>query len=97
MPLLADSSVPGSTWNVLSPGFHASTTPVLRCANASSNVLPGRISTVATSEPSVNAATLLSAMLSGVTTQPTHVAVGAAPLVSSSKTSTDSRPPWFVA
>ena len=29
MPLLADSSVPGSTWNVLSPGFHASTTPVL--------------------------------------------------------------------
>ena len=43
MPLLAESSVPGSIWNVLSPGFQASTTPVFLCANASSKVLPGRM------------------------------------------------------
>ena len=29
MPLLAESSVPGSGWNILSPGFHASTTASL--------------------------------------------------------------------
>ena len=98
MPLLAESSVPGSIRNVFSPGFHANTAPVLRCANASSNVLPGMISTVATSERSVNAATLLAAIPSGISTQPIHVADGRAPPpASSSNTSIDSRPPWLVA
>ncbi len=97
MPLLADSSVPGSIRNVFSPGVHANTAPVLRCANASSKVLPGMISTVATSDRSLKAATLLAAIPSGMSTQPIHAAAGAAPLASSSKTSIDSRPPWLVA
>jgi hypothetical protein len=55
------------------------------------------IRTVATSEPSLNAATLLAGIASGIRTQPIQVAAGAAPRVSSSNTSIDSRPPWLVA
>jgi len=52
MPLLADISVPGSRRNAGVPGVHISTTLVLRSANASSKVAPGRINTVATEVPS---------------------------------------------
>jgi hypothetical protein len=45
--------------------------------------------TVATSEPSLNAATLFASMPLGRSTHPTHVAEGAAPDVSISKTSID--------
>ena len=97
MPLFAESSVPGSIRNAAEPGVHMKTAPVLRPANASSNVLPGMMSTVATSAPSVKAATLLAPMPFGMSTHPTQVAAGAAPRVSSSNTSIDSRPPWLVA
>ena len=70
------------------------TAPVLR---PSGEVLPGRDTTVATSAPSPNAATLLAASLSGINTQPTQVADGVAPRPSMSNASMDSRPPWFVA
>ena len=75
--------------------------PVFRIAKASSNVLPGRMSTVATSVPSENAATLLAASFGGSSTHPIQVADGipTAPPdpTLSSNTSTDSRPPWLVA
>ena len=70
------------------------TAPVLR---PSGEVFPGRETTVATSAPSPNAATLLAASLSGINTQPTQVADGVAPRPSMSNASMDSRPPWFVA
>jgi hypothetical protein len=69
------------------------TAPVFRWANASSNVLPGMMSTVATIDPSLNAATLFAAMLFGINTHPTQTALGVAPRASSSNTSIDSRPP----
>src|SRR5215475_1983566 len=97
MPLLAESWVPGSCRNDAVPGVQRKTAPVVRPANASSNVLPGMMSTVATSEPSLNEATLLAAILSGMSTHPVQAAAGAGPEASSSKTSIDSRPPWFVA
>ena len=54
---------------------------------------------MATSVPSVNAATLLAASLSGRGTQPTQVTGGTADRarMSISNTSIDSRPPWLVA
>ena len=61
--------------------------------------MPGRINTVATSVPSVKAATLLAASLSGSSTQPIQVTGGTADRarMSISNTSIDSRPPWLVA
>ena len=61
--------------------------------------MPGRMRTVATSVPSVNAATLFAASLSGRGTQPTQVTGGTADRarMSISNTSIDSRPPWLVA
>src|SRR5262245_6057693 len=97
MPLLPGSSVPLSVRKSFDPGVHINTTPVLRPAHTSWNVLPGRTRTVATSVPSLNAATLLTGSLSGVNTHPIHVATGALPRESTSNTSTDSRPPWLVA
>src|SRR4029077_2926677 len=97
MPLLAASSVPGNWRNAGVPGAQRKTAPVVRPAKASSNVFPGMMSPVATSEPSLNAATLLAAIAFGMRTQPIQVAEGAAPRVSSSNTSIDSRPPWLVA
>ena len=93
MPLFAESSVPGSGVKPAEPGVHCITTPVMRCAKASSKDLSGVINTVATIVPSLNAATLLKDILPGASTQPVQAAVGAAPLASSSNTSTDSRPP----
>src|SRR4029453_2705505 len=97
MPLFAESSVPGSMRNEMSPGVHKNTAPVSRPANASSNPFPGSMRAVATNEPSLNAATLLAGMSFGIRTHPIQVAVGTPPPVENSKTSIDSRPPWFVA
>src|SRR6266581_509473 len=97
MPLFPGSSVPASVRKLFDPGVHINTTPVLRPAHTSSKVLPGSVSTVATSAPSLNAATLLAASFSGSSTHPVHAADGVALRASTSKTSIDSRPPWFVA
>ena len=97
MPLLPAISVPASGRKPVLPGSHISTVPVGRWANSSSNVLPGIISTVATMAPSVNAATLLAASLSGMRTQPIHETVGASSCMAMENTSIDSRPPWLVA
>ena len=97
MPLFPGSSVPASMRKSFDPGVHINTTPVLRPAHTSWKVLPGSMSTVATRAPSLNAATLLAASFSGSSTHPVHVADGVALRASTSKTSMDSRPPWFVA
>src|SRR6476660_180799 len=56
------------------------------------------MSTVATSVPSENAATLLAASFGGSSTQPIQAAEAAPPDPTlSSNASTDSRPPWLVA
>ena len=97
MPLFADSSVPGSAWNVSSPGVHASTTPVLRLRERILEGLAGKNEHGRDERAVGECSDAVGAMPSGVSTQPTQVAEGAAPLASSSKTSIDSRPPWFVA
>ena len=76
MPLFPGSSVPVRVWNFPDCGVHINTTPVLRPAQTSWNVLPGSTRTVATSAPSLNAATLLAASWSGSNRHPVHDADG---------------------
>src|SRR6185295_15625091 len=93
MPLLLGSSLPLTSSNPGLPGDHSKTAPVFFFATESANVFPGISSTVATSEPSANDATLFAARPSGISTQPCHVTVGALPEASTANTSMDSRAP----
>src|SRR5437762_7670150 len=58
---------------------------------------PGIKSTVATSPPLANDATLFAARPSGIGTQPFHVSLGLAPEASTSNASIDSRAPCATA
>src|SRR5262245_21978577 len=97
MPLLPGSSAPCTCVKPCLPGDHSYTAPVGRFATESANVLPGISSTVATSEPSANDATLLAASPSGIGTQPFQVRTGFGPVASTSNTSIDSRAPCATA
>ena len=66
IPLPAGRSVAGTMRNAASPGLHAKTAPVLFSANASFIVLPGSVVTVASSDPSLNAATAVAEIPGGM-------------------------------